>query len=155
MLRLASDDAVTVAMTDRTGRPCFPTLRTSDVGVTVRARRFAIERECVTASTCWCHSFAFFRSSLFSRCNLLCDSQINQASALRRVGVECLVTCCLVCTPLETSDRVHADPGSEELDMTGCGRHPGVGVVLADDSKELILKYGSIDSARVVVALGE
>ena len=155
MLRLVSDDAVTVAMPDRAGRPCFPTLRESDAGVTVRPRRFAIERECVTASTCWSHSFAFFRSSLFSRCNLFCDSQINQASALRRAGIECVVACCAVCTLCETSNRMHADPGSEELDVTGCGRHPGVGVVSGEDSKELILKYGSIDSARVVVALGE
>lgn len=153
MLRLAPDDAVTVAMPGRDGRACFPTLRKCDAGVVVRPRRFAVERACLTASTCWSHSFAFFRSGLLARCDLFVDSQINQASTLSRQGVACLVACCTVCTPSGEPGRTHADPSHEELDMTGCGRYPGVGVVSGDDSKELILKYGSIDSARVVIAL--
>lgn len=144
---------VVVALSNKAGMPCFPTLRSDADSVAVRAKPFALTRDCVTMSTVWCHSFACFPSALLTKCDLFHESQINQTSLLWRHGIACHVACAALCRGADQHWGLKPNLKDADLDVTGCGKYPQVGVVASDDSRELIVKYGNIDTARVVIAL--
>ena len=147
----ASTTLITACASDD-GEARFPRLSLSskDGQVRVRSRRFETQASECTPSTLCTQTFCCAPAHLMQRTPLE-DSQLDQTSRLREMGVRIKVPSVAMCT-VGSRHGVRTPVASNvRITTHGFGKYPSLGLV-DETEREMVLKYGSVDAARVHIS---
>ena len=138
-------------------RALFPRLRVIDGSVRIEAQPMAVPSPTLVASTAWSRAFSFCSRRTYAACanDFWHDGQLEQTAAFARRGVRVLLPATAVCTRASRmgvgAPTAAAGGARVALDDPAFGAYPLAGLVRAYDTEEAILKFGSVDVARVLV----
>lgn len=133
----------------------FPYLRTSedDRSIRIEAKDMALNRFASVACTVWLRAFSFSSFDILQACSTdhWHDGQMAQTVAFHAYGVRVFTPTFPICVRASRLGVTCHAGQPVSIGEDAFGNYPRVGIVDAKDDEELILKYGSIDVAKVVI----
>lgn len=149
------DAAVITSRPTKSERAAFATLHVSEDDVRVVPRDMAVAsrhgrvRDCVVS-----RKFAFATSVAFDACGedaAFADGQLRRTTAMYDRGVLAYATLIPIVEYHGVRNGVGSKASTVDLTHAAFGDAPNVGIVDAENTGELIDKYGSVDAAHVVM----